>query len=116
VLFLYCSKIVKHKRPLDVLRAFVVPCYGYVASGARIRGRWRADARAAEPRSLGHVVEADVHVLGFRNQSELPEIYGACDVFVQASEREPWGMVVNEAMASGMAICASDQWEAPTTS
>jgi glycosyltransferase involved in cell wall biosynthesis len=50
-----------------------------------------------------------VRILGFRNQSELPEIYGASDVFVQASEREPWGMVVNEAMACGMAVCASDR-------
>ena len=64
-----------------------------------------------ELRNRRHVLELerDVHVLGFRNQSELPEIDGATDVFVQASEREPWGMVVNEAMACGMAVCASDQ-------
>jgi glycosyltransferase involved in cell wall biosynthesis len=73
----------------------------YVGSGAQL------SALRSEVKTLK--MESDVHLLGFRNTSELPEIYGACDVFVQASEREPWGMVVNEAMACGMAICASDR-------
>jgi len=105
-LFLYCSKIRAIKRPLDVLRAFALaraPAAGlvYVGDGAQM-----AELRA-EIDKAG--LEQDVHLLGFRNQTDLPEIYGACDVFVQASELEPWGMVVNEAMASGMAVCASDQ-------
>jgi glycosyltransferase involved in cell wall biosynthesis len=105
-LFLYCSKIVPHKRPLDVLHAFCLagaPAAHlvYVGEGEQMP---ELRARIAKER-----LEARVHVLGFRNQTDLPEVYGACDVFVQASEREPWGMVVNEAMASGMAICASDQ-------
>ena len=105
VLFLYCSKIAKHKRPLDVLRAFVrsrAPgSLVYVGEGEQMQELRSEIARAG--------VEQDVRLLGFRNQSELPEIYGACDVFVQPSELEPWGMVVNEAMASGMAVCASDR-------
>ncbi|HLK38543.1 MAG TPA: glycosyltransferase family 4 protein [Polyangiaceae bacterium] len=106
-IFLYCSKIIPHKRPLDVLRAFararqrVPAALAYVGDGSQT-GELRAEV---ERLGLG----SDVHVLGFRNQSDLPEIYGACDVFIQASDREPWGMVVNEAMACGMAICASDR-------
>ena len=50
-----------------------------------------------------------VFFLGFRNQTELPAIYGACDVLVLPSDFEPWGLVVNEAMACGMAVIASDQ-------
>lgn len=105
-IFLYCSKIVPHKRPLDVLHAFAtarrrVPAtLVYVGDGVQMSELLREIER------LG--LQNDVHVLGFRNQSDLPEIYGACDVFIQASEREPWGMVVNEAMACGMAVCASD--------
>jgi len=105
-LFLYCSKIVPHKRPLDVLRAFDIArrssrcALAYVGLGSAM------DDLQREIRRLR--LDRDVFVLGFRNQSELPEIYGACDVFVQASEFEPWGMVVNEAMASGMAVCLSD--------
>lgn len=46
---------------------------------------------------------------GFRNQSELPVLYALADVFVLPSEREPWGLAVNEAMACGTAVVVSDQ-------
>jgi glycosyltransferase involved in cell wall biosynthesis len=35
---------------------------------------------------------------GFVNQSQLPALYAASDVFVLPSENEPWGLAVNEAM------------------
>jgi glycosyltransferase involved in cell wall biosynthesis len=42
------------------------------------------------------------HFAGFLNQSEIPAAYAASDVLVLPSdERETWGLVVNEAMASG---------------
>jgi glycosyltransferase involved in cell wall biosynthesis len=106
-LFLFCSKVLPHKRPLDVLHAFAIarrqtPCaLAYVGDGAQM-GELKAEITKLE-------LEDDVSVLGFRNTSELPAIYGACDVFVQAAEREPWGMVVNEAMACGAAVCASER-------
>ena len=50
-----------------------------------------------------------VHMLGFRNQSELPRFYDLCDVFVLPSIHEPWGLVVNEAMNAGKPIIVSDQ-------
>jgi glycosyltransferase involved in cell wall biosynthesis len=51
----------------------------------------------------------DIYFTGFRNQTELPGVYRAADVFVLASEKEPWGLGINEAMASGAAVIASDQ-------
>ena len=51
----------------------------------------------------------DAIFLGFKNQSELPLIYSMADVFVLPSEREPWGLAVNEAMACGTAVIVSDQ-------
>src|SRR2546430_3298455 len=50
-----------------------------------------------------------VKFLGFRNQSELPSFYDLCDVFVLPSTSEPWGLVVNEAMAAGRPVVVSDQ-------
>jgi glycosyltransferase involved in cell wall biosynthesis len=49
----------------------------------------------------------NVHFHGFANQSALPQIYGAADVFVLPSENEPWGLAVNEAMCVGLPIVAS---------
>ncbi|MBT4937956.1 MAG: glycosyltransferase family 4 protein, partial [Rhodospirillaceae bacterium] len=46
---------------------------------------------------------------GFRNQTELPGVYRAAAIFVLASEKEPWGLGINEAMASGTSVIASDQ-------
>jgi len=51
----------------------------------------------------------DATFLGFRNQSELPALYDMADVLVLPSEREPWGLVVNEAMACATAVVVSDQ-------
>ena len=38
--------------------------------------------------------------------NELPVLYGMADVLVLPADQEPWGLVVNEAMACGLAIIA----------
>jgi len=50
-----------------------------------------------------------VRFLGFESQAQLVELYAAADVFVLPSLVEPWGVVVNEAMASGLPVVLSDQ-------
>jgi glycosyltransferase involved in cell wall biosynthesis len=52
--------------------------------------------------------------LGPVGPSELRNFYAACDVLVlpsiaTATFREPWGLVVNEAMNRGLSVIASDQ-------
>ena len=49
----------------------------------------------------------DVRFLGFRNQTELPAFFALADVFVLPSRHEPWGLIVNEAMAAGCAVVVS---------
>ncbi|MEE2759831.1 MAG: glycosyltransferase family 4 protein [Pseudomonadota bacterium] len=46
---------------------------------------------------------------GFKNQSEMPAYYATADLFVLMAEREPWGLAVNEAMASGTGVIVSDE-------
>ena len=51
---------------------------------------------------------SNVSILGFVNQRRLPEVYALADIFVMPSEEEPWGLVLNEAMAAGLApvVCS----------
>jgi glycosyltransferase involved in cell wall biosynthesis len=44
---------------------------------------------------------------GFKQYAELPIYYGLAGAFILASTSEQWGLVVNEAMASGLPIIVS---------
>lgn len=52
-------------------------------------------------------LEADTRFLGFQNQTALPALFALADVFVLPSRHEPWGLIVNEAMAAGCAVIVS---------
>ncbi|MFM8364997.1 MAG: glycosyltransferase family 4 protein [Verrucomicrobiota bacterium] len=44
---------------------------------------------------------------GFRQIHELPSFYAAAGAFVHPALEEPWGLVVNEAMAAGLPVLSS---------
>jgi glycosyltransferase involved in cell wall biosynthesis len=45
---------------------------------------------------------------GFRQIEELPQFYARAGCFVHPALEEPWGLVLNEAAASGLPILAGD--------
>ena len=51
----------------------------------------------------------NVKFVGFLNQTQIPDAYSIADCLILPSERETWGMVVNEAMACGTPAIVSDQ-------
>jgi glycosyltransferase involved in cell wall biosynthesis len=102
---LFVSKLQVRKRCSDLVAAFAALRPGTAAQllivgDGEERGRLEALVRA---QGL-----PNVRFAGFRNQSELPAFYDLCDLFVLPSEREPWGLVVNEAMNAGRPVVASD--------
>ena len=44
---------------------------------------------------------------GFRQIAELPAFYAGAGAFVHPALEEPWGLVINEAMASGLPVLSS---------
>ena len=48
-----------------------------------------------------------IKLLGYKPFKELPAIYAEADLYWQPSIREPWGLVINEAMAAGLPVLAS---------
>lgn len=50
----------------------------------------------------------NVYFEGFVQQDDLPIYYALADVFVFPSYSDPWGLVINEAMACGLPIISSD--------
>jgi glycosyltransferase involved in cell wall biosynthesis len=104
-LFLFAAKLLPKKRPLDLVRAFAEARLSGRAGVVYVGDGELAGALTAETERLG--LGASVFRLGFRNQSEMPLLYGACDALVLPSEIEPWGLAVNEAMACGAAPIVS---------
>jgi glycosyltransferase involved in cell wall biosynthesis len=107
---LYASKLMKRKHPALLLEAFAqvlqadtrtpAPCLLFIGSGEE---EAHLKARAAE------LPAGAVQFLGFQNQTALPRYYDLCDIFVLASEHEPWGLVVNEVMNAAKPLIVSDQ-------
>ena len=54
-------------------------------------------------------LESSVELPGFKQYRELPVYFGLAGAFVHASTTEQWGLVVNEAMASGLPVLVSDR-------
>jgi glycosyltransferase involved in cell wall biosynthesis len=50
-----------------------------------------------------------IQLPGFRQYPELPSYYALAGAFIHASTIEQWGLVVNEAMASGLPVIVSNR-------
>jgi glycosyltransferase involved in cell wall biosynthesis len=50
-----------------------------------------------------------VHLPGFKPYDQLPVYYALANAFVHASTSEQWGLVVNEAIASGLPVIVSNR-------
>lgn len=54
-------------------------------------------------------IAARIHWPGFVQYPQLPVYYGLADAFILPSTVEPWGLVVNEAMASSLPVLVADR-------
>ena len=102
--FVYVGRLAPEKRPEQILDAFRLAC------DMMPRNSLRLIMAGTGPREdqLKAVAPSGVSFLGFLDrQTRLPELYASCDAFVFASVTETLGLVVLEAMASGLPVIAA---------
>jgi phosphatidylinositol alpha 1,6-mannosyltransferase len=102
--FLYVGRLAPEKRPDQVLEAF------RLASEILPRGVIHLIVAGTGPREpeLRATAPPGVTFLGLlERRSQLPDVYANADAFVFASVTETLGLVVLEAMASGLPVIAS---------
>lgn len=101
--FLFVGRLVDLKRPLDLARAFVS---SPLLEGSTLTmvgdGPLRNELEAIAAGS------ARVRLHGRLEGEALARAYLEADVLVVPSSREVWGLVVNEALAAGLYVIASD--------
>jgi 1,2-diacylglycerol 3-alpha-glucosyltransferase len=65
--------------------------------------------RDLQQRAAKSAFATDIHFAGHKGFRELPTYYAFAGCFVLPSTREPWGLVVNEAMAAGLPVIVSSR-------
>jgi glycosyltransferase involved in cell wall biosynthesis len=94
---MFVGKLVQSKRPLDIVRAAAGLGPGVtllVVGSGPVGGEIETTAR-----DLG----LDMRQVGFMNQTEIGKAYAVADCLALPSDfSETWGLVVNEALATGL--------------
>jgi glycosyltransferase involved in cell wall biosynthesis len=105
--FLFAGRLVREKGILDLLDAYAAlpPDIGkelglvFVGDGG---------ARSALEKRAAAISPGSVHLAGFAQRERLAAYYALAEVFVFPTHTDPWGLVLNEAMACGLPVITSD--------
>jgi glycosyltransferase involved in cell wall biosynthesis len=108
-IILFAAKLIARKRPLDALEAFAQLAGDATARAPYLLFAGDGELRPALEAAIARSGLADAHLLGFQSQAQLAALYDLADLLVLPSERESWGLVVNEAMNAGCAIVVNDR-------
>ncbi|MFC4211311.1 glycosyltransferase family 4 protein [Pedobacter lithocola] len=111
ILLLFAGKFEAKKSPDLLLDAFIKlqkPNVHLLFVG---NGALEKQLKKKAAQHLQNSQSFNIHFMDFQNQSNMPAIYQACDLFCLPSQGpgETWGLAVNEAMACGKAILVSDK-------
>ena len=105
--FLFVGRLVREKGVFDLLEAYgkLTPelraAIGLVLVG-------EGTARDELSRRATQIEPGRVQCAGFVQREQLAGYYALAEAFVFPSHTDPWGLVVNEAMACGLPVIASD--------
>jgi glycosyltransferase involved in cell wall biosynthesis len=105
LLILFAGKFEEKKSPLLLLEAFLA------LNNKNAHLLFTGNGKLEDELKLKAAGNPRVHFMEFQNQSYIPVVYQACDLFCLPSKGpgETWGLAVNEAMACGKAVLVSDK-------
>ncbi len=106
---LFAAKLIERKRPLDLLEAYATVGREPAARAPYLLFAGDGALKAQLEAGIARRGLTDARLLGFQSQAQLAALYDLADVLVLPSERESWGLVINEAMNAGCAIIANDR-------
>lgn len=96
---LYVGKFISRKRPFDILKtALLLKDYKHIKFFLVGDGPLLEECK----KWANFFFLSNVNFLGFKNQFDIKKIYNRSHILVNCSAYETWGLVVNEAMASGL--------------
>lgn len=103
---LFAGRLVEEKGVFDLLQA-----YGRLEHNTQCKVSLvfagEGSSRAELEQRAKRIAPGTVCFLGFAQREELAAIYGLADVLVLPTHSDPWGLVVNEAMACGLPVIVS---------
>lgn len=101
--FLFVGRTVKDKGVFELLNAYAQLDAGLRSSlGLVFAGNGSNNQELVE--RAAKIVPGTIRFLGFVHREQLPEIYGLADGFIFPTQSDPWGLVVNEALACGLPV------------
>ena len=105
--FLFVGRLIAEKGVLDLLDAYAMLApelrtqISFVFAGDGI-------ARSELQRRAAAIKPGTVQVAGFLQREALAVFYALAEAFVFPTHSDPWGLVVNEAMACGLPVICSN--------
>jgi len=101
--FLYVGRLVKAKGVFELIEAYARLNPDMRSQiGLVFVGDGSEHQKLAERAS--RILPGTIQFLGFAQREELPEIYALADGFIFPTHSDPWGLVVNEAMACSLPV------------
>lgn len=114
--FIAVTRFIPRKNVLRLIDAYADYCRLGLESQSEQKSLWNLvicgsgiEAEKIHARIAHYHLEASIHLPGFKSYQEIPQWFGLAGAFIHPALSEQWGLVVNEALASGLPAIVSNR-------
>jgi glycosyltransferase involved in cell wall biosynthesis len=109
IVFLFAGKFQALKNPELLIKAFSRLRLKYKNVNLIMAGSGELENELKRKYLHSKDFSNSLQFIPFQNQSRMPILYRASNIFILPSNSETWGLAINEAMACGRPVIASDK-------